>query len=533
MSPEPTEHPSQPSKSLVKRPLSKRSLRRWSLQNGHLRQALRLGNDGWVSSRVILLGFGAGIVVSLGAGIWLSQASGEQDGSDSNDPAVAAEQAEQTGAAKSVTIAPAQPAQIRQFLSATGTVEARELVPVKSQATGLQVMRILVFEGQSVQASQPMAVLDDSILRTQLAQARASLEESRAALAELERGTRPEVIAQAQQREKQAIAGLEQAIAELELATERLKDNAALEAEGAISNDRLMEIRAQARRAKAARDQAESVLTEARVRVVELQRGPRQEAIAQARARLFRAQAQVQELGVRIRQARVVASTTGVVSDRQVKVGDLISNDAELFSIIEGGVVELYLTVPETEISRIRPGLPVRVTSDSDRNLQMVGQVREIDPVIDPTSRQATVKVALRSPAGLRKGMFLRGEVATSMGQGLAIPTASVLPQSDGSSIVYRVKQDRTVESVSVETGEVLPGNWVEIRQGLQPGDAVVVKGAPYLKVGDRINIAGTVTPPVPTNAPPGQPGQSSPQRAPTAPQQPARPPSDSDASSL
>ena len=201
MSPEPTEHPSQPSKSLVKRPPSKRSLRRWSLQNGHLRQALRLGNDGWVSSRVILLGFGAGIVVSLGAGIWLSQASGEQDGSDSNDPAVAAEQAEQAGAAKSVTIAPAQPAQIRQFLSATGTVEARELVPVKSQATGLQVMRILVFEGQSVQANQPMAVLDDSILRTQLAQARASLEESRAALAELERGTRPEVIAQAQQRE--------------------------------------------------------------------------------------------------------------------------------------------------------------------------------------------------------------------------------------------------------------------------------------------------------------------------------------------
>ena len=57
-----------------------------------------------------------------------------------------------------------------------------------------------------------------------------------------------------------------------------------------------------------------------------------------------------------------------------------------------------------------------------------------------------------------------------------------LLPQSDGSSIVYRVKQDRTVESVSVETGEVLPGNWVEIRQGLQPGDAVVVKGAPDRK---------------------------------------------------
>ena len=515
MSPESTERPSQNPQSLpLKRSQSKTNLRRWSLRNPYLRQVLRLGNEGWVSSRVLLIGFGVGIVVSLGAGIWLSQASGEQEDGNGDDPAAVAEQ---TGASKSVTVAPVQPAQIRQFLSATGTVEARELVPVKSQATGLQVMRILVFEGQSVQANQPMAVLDDSILRTQLAQAQASFQEARAALAELERGTRPEVVAQAQQREKQAIAGLEQAIAELELATERLKDNAVLEGQGAISNDRLMDTRAQARRAKAARDQAESILAEARVRVVELQRGPRQEAIAQARARLFRAQGQVQELGVRIRQARVVASTTGVVADRQVKVGDLISNEAELFSIIEGGVVELYLTVPETEISRIRPGLPVRVTSDSDQKLKLVGQVREIDPVIDPNSRQATVKVALRSSTGLRKGMFLRGEVATSFGQGLAVPAAAVLPQSDGSSIVYRVKPDRTVESVSVETGEVLPGNWVEIREGLQPGEPVVVKGAPYLKEGDSVKVAGTVTPPTPSNSRSPQPGRP-PQGAPSTP---------------
>ena len=82
--------------------------------NRHIQQAFRLGDGGWVSSRVIMLGFGAGIVVSLGAGFWLSQASGEQDSNDAVDPSVPVQ--ESTGAAKAVTVAPVQPAQIRQMI---------------------------------------------------------------------------------------------------------------------------------------------------------------------------------------------------------------------------------------------------------------------------------------------------------------------------------------------------------------------------------------------------------------------------------
>lgn len=475
------------------------------------------------------VGFGIGIVVSLGAGIWLSQASGNQQTSDSSGSAVAAQQ--ETGVAKPVTVAPAQPAQIRQFLSATGTVEARELVPVKSQASGLQVLRVLVDEGQLVQANQPMAILDDSVLRTQLVQARASMMEAEAALAELRRGNRPEVIARAREGVKQAAARVEQAKADVQLAEQRFKRNKELYDGGAISEDRLSEIITQARSAGAAQIQAESSFEEAKDRLEELQRGARQEDIVQAQARLFRAQGQVREWEARITQARVVASATGVVAERRVKVGELVSNENELFSIIEGGVVELYLTVPETEVRRIRPGLPVRVTSDADSDLKLVGQVREIDPIIDADSRQATVKVALRSPQGLRKGMFLRGEVATALAQGLAIPTAAVLPQGDGSSIVYRVKPDRTVEAVSVQTGEVLPGNWIEIKDGLKPGEAVVVKGAPYLKDGDRVQVAGTVSPPTqqqpqsPNQSAPNQPSSSAAPRSP-ATGAPSTPPS-------
>ncbi len=467
---------------------------------------LRGVSGGWVSTRTLMIGFGVGIALTLGAGLWLSQqASGEQE--DSGDAIAQTDGA--TGAARAVTVAPAQPAQIRQFLDATGTVEARELVPVKSQASGLQVIRVLVDEGQTVQANQPMAVLDDSVLRAQWGQARGSVIEAQAALDELRRGTRTEVLAQAREAAKQAQARVVQAEADWDLAKQRLGRNQSLYDDRAISEDRLEEVKAQARSAEAAKVQAEAALEQAMQRFKELQKGARPEDIAQAEARLFRAQSQVREWEARITQARVVASATGVVADRQVKVGELIRAEQDLFSIIEAGVVELYLMVPETQIRRIQVGLPVRVTSDSDPSLRLVGRVREIDPVIDPESRQATVKVALPPTPGLRTGMFLRGEVATSLNQGLTVPTAAVLPQGDGSSIAFRVAQDQTVTAVPVTTGEVLPGGWVEVKEGLQPGDAVVVQGAPYLKDGDRVQISGTVTPPqapAPRQSPPATP---------------------------
>lgn len=495
------ESPSSQSQALSRPPLRQRI---W--------QALRFGERGWVSSRVMMLGFGAGVVVSLGAGIWLSQASGEQDSTEATDPNAPAAQTE--GVAKSVTAAPVRSAQIRQFLDATGTIEARELVPVKSQATGLQVIRVLVDEGQAVQANQPMAILDDSVLRTQLLQARASVMEAEAALAELQRGNRPEAIAQARESAKQAVARVVQTEADLELAEQRLKRNQSLHKDQAISDDRLSEVTAQARSAQAAKVQAEAALGEAQQRLQELERGPRQEDIAQAQAQLFRTQAQVREWEARIGQARVVASASGIVADRQVRVGELVSNDANLFTIIEGGLVELHLLVPETQIGRIQVGAPVRVTSDSNKQIQVVGKVREIDPVINATSRQATVKVALPPNPSLRTGMFLRGEVATAIGQGLAIPTAAVLPQGDGSAVVYRIKPDRTVNAVPIKTGEVLPGQWIEVKEGLQAGDAIVVKGAPYLKDGDRVQVTAQAPPPQRPQAPQQSP---SPAASPTS----------------
>jgi multidrug efflux pump subunit AcrA (membrane-fusion protein) len=80
----------------------------------------------------------------------------------------------------SVTIASAELTPVARTLSVTGTVNARDLIPVLPQATGLQIKQILVDEGDFVKSGQTLAILDSSVLQTQIAQAKAEVESNRA-----------------------------------------------------------------------------------------------------------------------------------------------------------------------------------------------------------------------------------------------------------------------------------------------------------------------------------------------------------------
>jgi len=138
----------------------------------------------------------------------------------------------------------------------------------------------------------------------------------------------------------------------------------------------------------------------------------------------------------------------------------------------------------------VRPGAPVRVTSDADDRIDVQGRVREILPTINPDTRQATVVVDLPSDEILRPGMFLTGEIVTNTVEGLTIPSAAVIPQADGTAQVFRLNADDTVTATRIELGEVLDSSQVEVLNGLEPGDRIVVSGAGFLSDGDLVRVA-------------------------------------------
>jgi multidrug efflux pump subunit AcrA (membrane-fusion protein) len=446
----------------------------------------------WLSGpRGLLLGLGLGVVVTLGASFALGSrkpaaqpavAAAEQPAGAVGSPQTPA------GAEQPVTIATAEVASVSRTIEASGTIEARELVPVQPTSTGLRVLQILADEGQVVRQGQPLATVDDSLLRTQLVQARAEALEAEAALAKLRAGSRPEEIAQAREAARQAAAGVERARADLALSRVRVDRNQSLANEGAISRDRLDEVLTRARSDEAALEQARARLAEAQQRYRQVASGNRREDITQAEARFLQARGRMRQIVEQLKNTRVLAPAPGVVVKRNVTVGDVTANNQPLFQIAAVGKLELHLKVPETQLRTIRPGQPVQAIIDATKRV-VNGRVREIDPVVDPQSRQATVKVELAPAPDLRKGMFLRAAIGVSAGRGLAIPAKALLPQPDGTAIAYRLNPDNTVTARRIEVGKVMADGRVEVRSGIEPGQGVVVKGAPYLKDGDRVRV--------------------------------------------
>jgi multidrug efflux pump subunit AcrA (membrane-fusion protein) len=71
----------------------------------------------------------------------------------------------------------------------------------------------------------------------------------------------------------------------------------------------------------------------------------------------------------------------------------------------------LQAKVPATNLNQVKINSPVVVTSDADSRLRLQGNVREIAPLVDPQSREATVRIDLPATALLRPGMFASGAI--------------------------------------------------------------------------------------------------------------------------
>ncbi|MEM1369494.1 MAG: efflux RND transporter periplasmic adaptor subunit [Cyanobacteria bacterium P01_H01_bin.15] len=388
--------------------------------------------------------------------------------------------------AQTVSVGRVNSTLINRELDVTGTVAAQELISVSAQATGRRIEQVLVDEGDFVQPGQLLVRLDNAVLQAELAQAQAAVDQAQARLAELEAGTRAEEIAQAKEAAQQAQARIVQAESDLSLAEKRVKRNQDLQVEGAIALDVLDEVLNDERTREAQLREAQANLRQLKAQLELLEAGPRPETIAEARAQLAEARAREQLVLTEINDTQILAPVAGEVAERQARIGDVTANGTPLFQIIQDGRLELRLALPETDLRQIQIGQAVNLTTPSGL---LTGTVREINPLIDATSRQATVDVDLPANSGLRPGMFLRGEVVVKQTSGLTVPSSALLPQGDR-TLIYVLQPDSSVKAQPVVVGELLPDEKVEIIEGVAPGMQVVTEGAAFLQDGIKVEVA-------------------------------------------
>ena len=437
----------------------------------------------------LIFGILIGIAISL-VGMKFASNDKSQTNPTSVSTIPATEQT-QSNNTQTITTAEVKVTSVETTISANGTVAAQELVAVMSQANGLQITEVLFDEGDLVSQGQTLVRLDDTILQAELKQAKAAVAQAEARLAELKAGTRQEELQRAREKVKFAMAEVLQAESDLQLAEARVKRNRQLDAEGAITRDRLDEVLNNQLTKKSNLEKARAKLREEEQQLLQLESGVRPEIIAQAEAALAEDEAKVNLIQAQLADTTINAPVSGKVAERSARVGNVTSgfNSRELLTIIEEGRLELQVKVPETQLTQIKIGQKVKVTSGSISNLNITGIVAEIDPTIDVDSRQGIVKVNLPNRDDLQPGMFLQAEIISNTKSSLTIPLNAVLPDNDGTGTVFQIQSDDTVKAQNVTLGEILDGDRIEIINGLSVGAKVAVKGVAYLQDGDKIKV--------------------------------------------
>jgi HlyD family secretion protein len=384
-------------------------------------------------------------------------------------------------------------------VSATGTLNPRRTVDVSSQLSG-QVREVLVDFNTRVAAGTPLAQLEDSHLVARLG---AAVAEEQAAMANLQLAESQRIRAAAQAEAAAAARERAAANARARHAAERdaraeLARRLELRARGvgAATDAERAGFAAERARAEAAAADAQAIEAGAMAEAAAAELRVADAAIEAARATVAQRVAQRRQVEVDIERSVIRSPIAGVVVNRQVNVGQTVaaSLSAPTLFLIAGDLaeMELWATVDEADIGRVREGQPVRFTVGAWPDETFAGTVRMVRLAAAVTQNVVTytVVVSVRNDDGrLMPGMTATMRIEHARRENvLRVPLAALRFRPGGSAapslppgqgIVHVQGEGGRAQAVRVTVGatdtrfaEILSA---EPEEALAPGAPVIV----------------------------------------------------------
>ena len=205
-----------------------------------------------------------------------------------------------------------------------------------------------------------------------------------------------------------------------------------------------------------------------------------------ANARVRVAEATLNELRARNARLNIVAPAGGLVLERNVERGQVVgAGGAPLFVLARGGEMELNARVGENDLSRLSEGVPAEVTPVGSEQT-FTGQVWQLSPTIDETSRQGLARIALPYDRALRPGGFATARIRSGSVTAPILPESAIMSDSEG-SYVYVVGSDNKVARKPVQLGMVT-ARGITIKSGLTGKEKVVLRAGGFLSPGDVVD---------------------------------------------
>lgn len=176
----------------------------------------------------------------------------------------------------------------------------------------------------------------------------------------------------------------------------------------------------------------------------------------------------------------VLAGSSGIVTSKRINAGDYVNPGTVLFEVANLSRVWVLFDAYESDLPFLKVGNSIAFSLQALPESNFTANIKFIDPVMDPTSRVAKVRVEVSNASGkLKPEMFATGVVQANLNQfkdKLVVPTTAVL-WTGKRSIVYVKQSDSSFKMREVELGPML-GNSYVVLDGLTDGEEIVTEGS-------------------------------------------------------
>lgn len=239
---------------------------------------------------------------------------------------------------------------------------------------------------------------------------------------------------------------------------------------------------------------AAGLITQQNLDDAQTEKAANQARITAARAQLLATEKELGQVKTRLGKAVIYSPLDGVVSARNVNVGDLVGEPGAtrlMFEIVDNRLLDLTVTVPSQQMERIRLGQTLTFSTDAFPGKTFSGKIKFINPSVSEADRSVKVIAEVPNvPEVLKGGLFVKGRII--FGQRLnvlQIPRSALLSWDVAAKKgdVFVVQGGKAFRK-PIQTGSV-SGDGLEVVAGLQPGESVITRGGFNVKEGDTVRV--------------------------------------------
>jgi multidrug efflux pump subunit AcrA (membrane-fusion protein) len=200
----------------------------------------------------------------------------------------------------------------------------------------------------------------------------------------------------------------------------------------------------------------------------------------------------------------IVSPIAGRVIDKPVEVGSVVSAKQLLLTVADLNQLIIRTAVSELLLPKLTLGQRLAIRLDAYPDKQFSGTISLISPQVNPATRTGEIEVRVADAAGrLKPGMLATVTIVTERRENaLTIPSDAMIVNANGQNIVF-VTQDSVARQRVITTG-LITKTQTEVREGLKPGERVVVMGQELLKEGMPVKVQELKKKPGNTSAPEG-----------------------------